>query len=227
MEIDKTEKLSQNDIIINNEIIKHLKSDDSRKHYLEIISKRIEENRTKIGKIFTILILVGVSFPLLVEAKILEFSLGPFKITEVKIGLALIPSIFAYLYYKYILLWLEINEQKKIYSRLTSIIFKVNNSSYLNKNIRSFSLIDSLDNFIEIKKSRLGCLALLLWIPVGLIVFLTPFIYEIYMIKSLLDNFKLNSFINWVVFLIPLILTIFTILYLIRRIVNHKKQRPQ
>jgi hypothetical protein len=201
---------------IKEKIQNSLLTSDSLESYLNILNQRIDDNRKAMGRLFLVLILVGLAFPLLQEAKISEVSIGPFKISDIQIAIAIIPTVFAFTFYKYMLTWFNIVEQKKIFKNLTSIVFNIDTDSSLNKNLRSFSITDSLDNYIGKKLDTFGCLASLLWIPTGLVLFLFPFIYEVYLIKSIRNIFGLDSFLSWVIFITPLLIGIFTVVHIIQ-----------
>jgi hypothetical protein len=98
---------------IKNEIQNSLITSDSQDSYLDILNNRISDNKKTMGKLFLILLIVGFAYPLLLEAKISEFSIGPFKLDDIQIAIGIIPTIFSFIFYKYILTWLNIVEQKK------------------------------------------------------------------------------------------------------------------
>lgn len=201
-----------------------LKTENSREKFLELLDKRIEENRKSLGGLFVILILCALSFNLLLQTKISEINIGPLKINDNKVIFALIPTIFTFVYYKYIMIWVEISEQKRTYNNLTSIIFEIENNSTLNNVIKPFSITDSIFKHQENEKGFLGCLTNLFWIPIGLFMMFIPFVYEYYLIDKLVRNLKPTNFFEWFLFICPIIISIYTIITLINVVRNGLKK---
>jgi hypothetical protein len=114
-------------------ILKQLKSTDSREKYLNLLINRIEDNRKSLSSLFIIMLLTIFAFPLIVETRISEISIGPFKLQDNSFAISIIPSIFALCYYKYITIFVDLTEQKELYKVLTSQIFAIKEISYLNE----------------------------------------------------------------------------------------------
>ena len=134
---------------IKKELKDSILTSESKEEYLNLLNQRIEDNRKAMGRLFLALILLGVAFPLLKEYKITEVSVGPFKISDIQIVILIIPTVFNFMYYKYIITWFDLIDQKRIYTNLTSIIFEIKKDSNLNKKLRSFSFTNSLDNMFS------------------------------------------------------------------------------
>lgn len=108
MEIEKLSKEES----IKSILIRDLKNTEHRIKYLEILEKRIDENKKEIGSIFLVLAICGFAFHLLLQRKISEVTIGPFKISDTNIILAIIPTVFTFLYYKYLMIWYDFVEKK-------------------------------------------------------------------------------------------------------------------
>ena len=136
-------------------IKEELKTEKYKEKFLDILTQRMEENRKALGRLFLVLLLTFIAFPLIAETKITEISIGPFKIVDSDIALALIPTIFTYAYYKYLLIWFDFVEQKRTYRLLTMDYFNFKTDSFLNDRLNAFSIIDS----ISATKQALFCVS--------------------------------------------------------------------
>jgi uncharacterized membrane protein YhdT len=66
---------------------------------------------------------------------------------------------------------------------------------------------------------------MILWIPTGLILLLLPFLFEAYLIKKTKEIFGLDNTIEWTIFLLPILIGIFTILHIMQVIKNEAKNK--
>lgn len=196
-----------------------LQAKEKQEKYFEILDKRIEENRKSLGGLFFVLIFCVLANHLLLQTKISEINLGPFKITDNKIIFGLLPTIYTLVYYKYLMIWIKISDQKRIYSIITSNYFSLNNKSLLIDKIKPFSIIDSIDRHQK-SKSTLGCLTNLIWIPIGLFVLISPFLYEYYLIYQLFIDLQPKNIFDWFLFICPILISLYTILMLLNVIKN-------
>jgi hypothetical protein len=194
-------------------VIEQLNTVELKEKYLNLLNFRIDENRKSLNTLLTVMVLTVFAFPLIVETKISEISIGPFKLKDNLFAISIIPSIFAYCYYKYAAMWIELIEQKFICKNLTSKIFSINETSYLNERLKPFSFADHIIyHSAQVKSKKLGCFLGFFWIPtiIGLIFF--PFLFEYYTVKTLYLKTGLNKILDWVFFLTPIITGVFTIL---------------
>ncbi|WP_309840420.1 hypothetical protein [Chryseobacterium sp. SLBN-27] len=196
-----------------------LQAKEKQEKYFEILDKRIEENRKSLGELFIVLIFCVLANHLLLQTKISEINLGPFKITDNKIIFGLLPTIYTLVYYKYLMIWVEISDQKRIYSIITSNYFSLNNKSLLFDKIKPFSIIDSIDRHQK-SKSTFGCLTNLIWIPIALFVLISPFLYEYYLIYQLFIDLQPKNLFDWFLFICPILISLYTIMMLINVIKN-------
>lgn len=202
---------------IKSTLIKNLKNSEQQQKYLEILEKRMDENKKSIGNIFLLLVLCGFAFQLLLKTKISEVNIGPFKLNDTNIIFLLIPTVFTFLYNKYLMIWYDFVEQKTVYKVLTSLIFDIKDESYLNDRIRPFSITDSVSKYHNQDKWNLtGCLSYIFWVPVGVFILLFPFIYECYLVYEIINNLESISGFYYVIITTPILIIIFTILMLIR-----------
>lgn len=198
-------------------IIKQLNSNESQEKYLNFLNLRIQENRKAINALSTIMMLTVFAFPLIVETKISEISVGPFKLNDNSFAISIIPSIFAFCYYKYATIWIEIGEQKIICKKLTSKIFSIEDTSYLNERLKPFSFGDSVLNYnLQVKFKNAGCILGLFWLPTLIVLMLFPFIFECYTVKKLFIRNGLNNLFDWLFFLTPGVIGIFTLMIYIQ-----------
>lgn len=210
--------MSQEDFV-KKLVQEHLQTKEKQDKYLEILDKRIEENRKSLGGLFIILIFCVLANHLLLQTKISEINIGPFKVTDNKIIFGLIPTIFILVYYKYLMIWVEIADQKRIYNVLTSNYFLLENTSLLIDKIKPFSLIDSIDRH-QNNGNILGCLTNLVWLPIALFVLISPFLYEYYLIYNLFIDLQPRNTFDWFLFICPILISVYTILMLINVIRN-------
>jgi len=194
-------------------IKEELKSENSKEKYLDILSQRMEDNRKAIGRLFLVLILSAAAFPLIAQTKIAEISIGPFKIIDGDIALAIIPTIFTYTYYKYLLIWFDFVDQKRTFRLVTSAYFGLKSDSFLNERLNPFSVIDSITRHNKQEKMDIiGCLSNLLWIPTAFVLIFLPFGIEYYLIKETYEIINPISFIDWLIVIIPTLIALFTVL---------------
>ncbi|PZX92163.1 hypothetical protein DOS84_16600 [Flavobacterium aquariorum] len=186
---------------------------EMQEKYLNLLNFKIEENRKSMGGLAIIMILLFLAFPLLIQTKISEISVGPFKLLDNTFAISIIPSVFAFCYYKYIMIWVDLSEQKNIYKCLTSKIFDIEYKSYLNIRLRSFSLIDSIENYNNNnqKTTPFGCLVDLIYLPVIIAIILMPYFFEYYCANFLFHKYGINSILNFIFFFSPIVLGLCTI----------------
>lgn len=201
--------------MIFNIIEEKLISVELKEKYLNLLIVRIDENRKLIAKLFTIMLLTVFAFPVIIETKISEILVGPFKLKDNNIAISIIPSIFAYCYYKYISVWIDLVEQKNVFKELTAIIFNVESKSFLNERIRPYSFIDSIINYhLEDNSKKVGCINSLLWLPIMILFLIFPFLFEYYAVKILYLKYGLDTILEWFFFIIPILSGLFTIIML-------------
>ena len=200
---------------------------EDQKQYADLLINRIEENRKTMSRLSITLFFCIFAFPLITESKISDISLGPFKLNDSLIALGLIPSIFAFTYYKYITVWIDLVEQKMTYKVLVSEIFSFKPETFLNQKIWPYSFLDSIMmHHLKEDSKSLGCITMLFWIPIGLILILFPFVFEYYTIHTLYNKFGLDTFLKKTVLFLPALMglsTIHIIIQVIRKDFNDKK----
>ena len=206
-------------------------TESNQERYAELLNSRIDENRKSMSRLSVTLILCYFAFPLIVESKITDISIGPFKLTDNIIALGIIPSIFAFIYYKYITVWIDLVEQKMTYRIVTAKIFSIEQKSFLNQRLWPHSFMDSVMLYHLDEKSKfLGCLITFFWVPIGLIIIIFPFAFEYYMIKTLYDSFGIDTILKKVIIITPILIGLFTILIIIqagKRDFDEKKYSSQ
>ena len=206
-------------------IQQELKTENSKEKFLDILTQRMDDNRKALSRLFFVLILSAVSFPLIAETKISEISIGPLKIIDSNIALAAIPTIFTYSYYKYLLIWFDLVEQKRTYRLLTLDYFNFKPNSFLSDRLNPFSVVDSVSRHHTQKKLDLiGCLSYLIWIPTVFVLGFLPFGVEFYLIKETIKTIVPISFIDWTIIIIPILIALLTILSLIQVFRNDSKK---
>ena len=204
---------------------------ENQELYADLLNNRIEENRKTMTRLSATLILCCFTFPLITESKIAEISFGAFKLTDNIIAMGIIPSIFAFIFYKYITVWIDLVEQKMTYNTLTSKIFSIDQKYFLNQRLRPYSFLDSIMLYhLDEKSKTLGCIISLFWVPIGLTLIIFPFVFEYYMITTLYDNFGFDSLLKKIIIITPILIGIFTILIIIqagKRDFDEKKYSSQ
>lgn len=202
-------------------------SEKNQEFYADVLNKRIEENRKSMSRLSLTLALCYFAFPLITESKIEEISIGPFKLSDNIIAMGVIPSVFAFIYYKYITVWIDLVEQKMTYKVLTSRVFAIETESFLNKKLSPYSFMDSIMFYhLNEKMNFLGCLTTLLWVPIGLITITFPYVFEYYMISTLYQKFGFDTLLEKVIIITPALIGMFTILIIVqagKRDLNQKK----
>lgn len=216
------EKIANNTNDPNNKLSKEQKirkcldnqlAKENQERYSDFLSSRIDENRKSMSRLSITLLLCYFAFPLIVESKISDISFGPFKLSDNLIALGIIPSVFAFVYYKYITVWIDLVEQKMTFRILTSKIFSIEKKSFLNQKLWPHSFLDSIMMYhLEEKSIILGCLTMFFWVPIGLIILIFPFAFEYYMISTIYEKFGYDTFIKKVILITPILIGVFTLL---------------
>lgn len=192
-------------------------NEDNQGDYANLLNARIDENRKLMSRIFISLLFCFFTFPLITESKISVISFGPFKLSDNLIALGIIPSIFAFLYYKYITVWIDLVEQKMTYKIIIAKIFSIDQKSFLNQRLWSYSFLDSIMIYHLDEKSKfLGFLTQLFWVPIGLIIIFLPFLFEYYMVHTLYQKFGFDSILNKIIIVLPILIGVFTVLIFIQ-----------
>lgn len=217
---------------ISDIITNHLNSTESKEKYLTLLNSRIEENRKLINNLFLYLVVTALSFPLIVETKITEIIIGPFKLSDNTFIISIIPTFFALCHYKYISVFIDLEEQNVVYYCLTSKIFSIEEKSYLNERIKPFSFLHSVLNHHFIDSMDSGkldwsCLLGLFYFPIILLLGLSPSFFEFYSVKTLYQEFGLNSLLNWLAILIPIIIGILSLMIYYQGKENIKKLKAK
>lgn len=182
-----------------------------KEKYLDLLLTRISENRKRMNQILLALFFTVIGFPLLISSNVKELSIGPIKLDEFKIVISSIPTLFAFLYYKYISIWMDLTDQKMTYRVMSSKFFNVEIDSFLNQRLRPYSFLDSImDKHLKNYKKKVGCLISMLWISGALFALLFPLLFEIYSLKILYEKYQLEEFMDWVFFATPILLLFLT-----------------
>jgi len=190
---------------------------DNQELYADLLNTRTDENRKSMSRLSITLLLCYFAFPLITESKISEISFGPFKLSDNIIAMGIIQSIFAFVYYKYITVWIDLVEQKMTYKILTSKIFSISQKSFLNQRLWPYSFLDSVMFYHLDEKSKvLSCLATFFWVPIGLIILIFPFVFEYYTITTLYQKFGFDTLLKKIIIITPILIGIFTILIIIQ-----------
>jgi len=195
--------------IILNEITTQLKDKGTQEKYINLLNVRIDENRRISNSLLKIMIFSAIAFPLILETKISEISLGPFKLLDNSIAIGIIPTLFAFTYYRYMSVLSDLREQKKAYRHLTTVLFDIKYDSFLNNNLSPYSLVDSIGKFHFNKESKATLiLTFLFWIPVLLTIIFMPIIFVLYAAYKTYITFGLDSYIDWGMVLTPFVIII-------------------
>jgi len=226
---DKQNDYIETDILINVYFKKILKTEEQRNKYLDLLNQRIDENKKSLNNLLMIMIFLIIAFPLILETKISEISVGPFKLQENSIALYIIPAIFAFCHYKIIQINFNLNQQNKYYKGLTSIIFNHTQFSTANYIITPNSFLESAEyyHFRENSKSLKKFLNIF-WIPIRFGIFLFPYWFIYYTSKTLFNKYGLNNIQETIFFsfsiLISLFALILTIQYFKREDITEEKE---
>ena len=113
-------------------IFEQLDTIESKEKYLNLLNSRIDENRKTLSSLLVIMVLTAFAFPLIVETKISEISVGPFKLRDNLFAISKFP-LFAYVSAVFFLSSMYFSWQR-------------NNFSYVwvvNSSVKSFTSITS------------------------------------------------------------------------------------
>ncbi|KQB41158.1 hypothetical protein [Flavobacterium aquidurense] len=203
----------EKDILINVYFKEILKSDEQRNKYLDLLNQRIDENKKSLNSLLMIMIFLVIAFPLILDTKISEISVGPFKLQENSIALYIIPSIFAFCHYKVIQVNLNLNMQSKYYKGLTSVIFNHSQYSTANIIITPYLFLESTQYYHFTEKSRvLKLLLTISWFLLRFGIFIFPYWFTYFTTKILFNKYGLNNTQEIMFFSSPIIITVFAII---------------
>lgn len=218
-DIDKEDEYVETDILINLYFKKILKSSEKRSKYLDLLNQRIDENKKSLNRLLLIILFLIIAFPLILETKISEISVGPFKLQENTIALYIIPSIFAFCHYKTIQIYLIISKQSKYYTGLASVFFKHSQFSVASNIIKPYLFLESTAYHHLTEDSKLLKKILdFLWILILLGIILFPYWFVYYTLKSLFIKYGLNNIQDLLFFISPILLSCFTIILTVQHL---------
>ncbi|MGN7812486.1 hypothetical protein [Flavobacterium sp. 22076] len=210
-DINKEDEYIETDILINLYFKKILKSKEKRNKYLDLLNQRIDENKKSLNRLLLIVLFLIIAFPLILQTKIDEISVGPFKLQENTIALYIIPSVFAFCHYKIIQVYLVISSQSKYYMGLTSVIFKHRQFSVANNIIKPYLFLESTAYYHLTEESKsLKKILNFFWYSMLLGIILFPYWFIYYTLKSLFIKYGLNSIQDLMFFLSPIFISCFT-----------------
>lgn len=214
---DKQNDYIETDILINVYFKKILKTEEQRNKYLDLLNQRIDENKKSLNNLLMIMVFLVIAFPLILETKISEISVGPFKLQENSIALYIIPSIFAFCHYKIIQVNFNLNQQSKYYKGLTSVIFNHTQFSTANYIIIPYSFLESTEyyHFRENSKSLKKILNFF-WIPLRFGIFLFPYWFIYYTSKTLFNKYGLNNIQETIFFSSSILISVFAFILTIQ-----------
>lgn len=193
--------------------------------YIELLNVRIEENRKIENRMLLVMIFSIIAFPLLREAKITEISLGPFKINDLQIIWASVPTVYSYCHYKYVVVYGELSSQITIYNNLTQKIFKFDKlENYYNSLLLPFSFMDRISKNHSKYKSKLEAIifGVLIHLPSLLVLLFIQFFFVFYSVFILIKKLNFISIIDYVFIVSPIILFISMIMYIIKNLKKNK-----
>lgn len=217
---DKDEKrYIETDSIINVYFNKVLKNSELKNKYLDLLNQRLDENKKSLNILLMMMFFIIVAFPLILETKISEISIGPFKLRENSFALCIMPSIFAFCHYKAVQIHLLLNRQKRYYRGLTSVLFNHRQYSVVSNIIKPYSFLDSTHyyHFTENSKVLVNFLKIL-WAPIQLGIIFLPYWFIYTTIKTLYYKYGLDNIQEIMFFLVPILLSFFTIILIIQDI---------
>lgn len=219
----------ETDILINVYFKKILKTEEQRNKYLDLLNQRIDENKKSLNNLLMIMIFLIIAFPLILETKISEISVGPFKLQENSIALYLIPTVFAFCHYKIIQVNLNLNMQSKYYKGLTSVIFNHAQYSTANIIITPYSFLESAQYYHFTEESKFSKLLLIISWPLlqfGILIF--PYGFTYFTTKILFNKYGLDNTEEILFFFSPITISFFTFIlhiqYFNRKYITYKKE---
>lgn len=183
-----------------------------------MLNQRIDENKRSLNRLLLIALFLIIAFPLILQTKISEISVGPFKLQENTIALYIIPCIFAFCHYKIIQVYLVIGSQSKYYMGLTSVIFKHRQFSVANTIIKPYLFLESTAYYHLTEESKsLKRILNIFWFLMLLGIILFPYWFVYYTLKSLFIKYGINSIQDLMFFLSPIFISFFTFILTVQR----------
>ncbi len=214
---DEKNRHIETDDIINVYFKEKLESNELKNKYLDLLNQRIEENRKSLNRLVMIMFFLVIAFPLILETKISEISVGPFKLKENSFALFIIPSIFAFCHYIAVQVVILLNKQIKYYKGIVSVIFKHRDYSVVNNLLKPYIFLDSTRYFHLTEKSKaLSIIIKIFWAPIHIGITLLPYWFIYYTSKIIYYKFGLDNIQEILFFLAPIIISFFSIILVIQ-----------
>lgn len=183
------------------EIIEFIKSSEEsdRKYFFDHLVSKLENINNRIDRLSLYMLILLVLYFTIDLQIVSEISIGPFSLKDLNLSKAFIPLVFNYIFF----LFASLNAHKshiiKSIKICGSIVLNIKQSSpelffYNNsvlKLVIPFSFADEV-NSVFIKNGKLGCLSLILMIPIFPLMSI-PLIFNILSLKHLIYNYWLAS----------------------------------
>ena len=219
---DKKDHYDEVDDITNVYFKKKLNTDELKNKYLDLLNQRIDENGKSLNKLLMIMFFLVIAFPLILETKISEISVGPFKLKENSFALYMIPSIFAFCHYKVIQVQILLNDQITYFKTLASVIFNHRDYSIVSNLIAPYAFLRSTYSlhFTE-KSTTLIRFLKIFWTPITLGIVILPYWFIYYAVKSLYHKYGLDNIQEIMFFSAPILMAFFSIVLIIQ-LINRK-----
>lgn len=210
---DEKNRYIETDTIITVYFKRILKSNELKNKYLDLLNQRIDENRKSLNRLLLTMFFLVIVFPLILETKISEITVGPFKLKENSIALLIIPSIFAFYHYKTIQIQLILERQIKYYKGLVSVIFHNGQYSIVNNILKPYTFLDSTRfyHLTEDSKPLINFIKIF-WIPIHIGIIFLPYWFVYYTVKTIYSKFGLDNIQEIIFFLVPILISFFTII---------------
>lgn len=185
---------------------------------------KLKDLNKRIDKTTLYLIVVVVIYFLLAKSSIESFNIGPFNIRDINAIGQLLPVVFAYLLFDLVissihktevsmtvkLLFLSLYKQEVLRSD-----FDKNRNNIFTRILLPFSFTSDLSRLNSGRMPiPLGCIGVLLALPV-LALYILPFVFEFYMLKSVLDK-TYSELIGKVSFYLTIYINVIIIYYYIK-----------
>lgn len=196
-----------------------LQTKEAKEKYLEIMSTRLDESKKIMNKTLIWMLIVVIAFILISLSKIDNVSVSVFGKIDKHTILLISPSLFALMYYYYILTWMHFLQQKKIYAHLTGLLFKIDVESHLNDHIQPFNLMEVITKHHDSdNKNSTGCLTSIILIPMLAFIAFFPILFIWFSITSNQNTLNLELKGSVLSLLLPIIIAILLLLMLIKSI---------
>lgn len=193
------------------------------KEYLDSLKGKIETINARIERILLLLLLTFISYFLIQDASISNINLGIIELSKAEVGTIMIPPVFAFLYFYYVVLnnhlavTLKMSKVLAHYLLYNEIkpVSQLSNPGDIILQFLPFSFLSDLFK-ISLRPLAFGCIVIILALPILLMIGFIPLWFEYYTIRYLIENYRGKSVLIMPTVILSAWFAVLTVIYLVK-----------